>query len=104
MSLPSPVGLLSILQAAFPLTTATQPVSNRRMYGCTRIEHRNGRQQRRPQRRARVEPQRVGQNAALAAMLAYNDVFRFLALTFVAMLPLLFLMRKPKKGGAVMTH
>jgi hypothetical protein len=24
-----------------------------------------------------------------------NDVFRFLALTFVAMLPLLFLMRKP---------
>jgi hypothetical protein len=39
-----------------------------------------------------------------AAMLAYNDVFRFLALTFVAMLPLLFLMRKPKKGGAVMAH
>jgi DHA2 family multidrug resistance protein len=39
-----------------------------------------------------------------AAMLPYNDVFRFLALTFVAMLPLLFLMRKPKKGGAVMAH
>jgi hypothetical protein len=39
-----------------------------------------------------------------AAMLAYNDVFRFLTLTFVAMFPLLFLMRKPKKGGAVMAH
>ena len=39
-----------------------------------------------------------------AAMLAYNDVLRFLALMFVAMLPLLFLMRKPKKGGAVMAH
>ena len=39
-----------------------------------------------------------------AAMLAYNDVFRFLALMFVAMLPLLFLMRKPKKAGAVMAH
>ena len=39
-----------------------------------------------------------------AAMLAYNDVFRFLALMFVAMLPLLFLMRKPKKGGAVIAH
>jgi DHA2 family multidrug resistance protein len=39
-----------------------------------------------------------------AAMLAYNDVFRFLALTFVALLPLLFLMRKPTKGGAVMAH
>ena len=39
-----------------------------------------------------------------AAMLAYNDVFRFLALMFVVMLPLLFLMRKPKKAGAVMAH
>ena len=39
-----------------------------------------------------------------AAMLAYNDLFRFLAFMFVAMLPLLFLMRKPKKGGAVMAH
>lgn len=38
------------------------------------------------------------------AMLAYNGVFRFLALTFMAMLPLLFLMRNPKKGGAVMAH
>jgi hypothetical protein len=37
-------------------------------------------------------------------MLVYNDVFRFLALTFVATLPLLLLMRKPKKGGAVMAH
>jgi DHA2 family multidrug resistance protein len=39
-----------------------------------------------------------------AAMLAYNDTFRFLALTFVLMLPLIFLMRKPKKGKAVMAH
>jgi len=39
-----------------------------------------------------------------AAMLAYNDVFRFLALMFIVMLPLIFLMRKPKKGGAVMAH
>jgi DHA2 family multidrug resistance protein len=39
-----------------------------------------------------------------AAMLAYNDVFRFLALMFIALLPLVFLMRKPKKGGAVMAH
>jgi DHA2 family multidrug resistance protein len=39
-----------------------------------------------------------------AAMLAYNDTFRFLALMFVLMLPLLFLMRKPKKGKAVMAH
>jgi DHA2 family multidrug resistance protein len=39
-----------------------------------------------------------------AAMLAYNDVFRFLGLMFLVMLPLIFLMRKPKKGGAVMAH
>jgi DHA2 family multidrug resistance protein len=39
-----------------------------------------------------------------AAMLAYNDTFRFLALTFVLMLPLVFLMRKPKKAKAVMAH
>jgi DHA2 family multidrug resistance protein len=40
-----------------------------------------------------------------AAMLAYNDVFRFLAVMFLAMLPLIFLMRKAKKGGgAVMSH
>jgi DHA2 family multidrug resistance protein len=40
-----------------------------------------------------------------AAMLAYNDVFRFLALMFLVMFPLIFLMRKPKKGGgAAMAH
>jgi MFS transporter, DHA2 family, multidrug resistance protein len=39
-----------------------------------------------------------------AAMLAYNDTFRFLAVMFIALLPLVFLMRKPKKGGAVMAH
>ena len=39
-----------------------------------------------------------------AAMLAYNDTFRLLALMFVVMLPLVFLMRKAKKGKAVMAH
>jgi len=39
-----------------------------------------------------------------AAMLSYNDAFRFLAMMFLLMLPLLFLMRKAKKGKAVMAH
>src|ERR1700676_1995517 len=39
-----------------------------------------------------------------AAMLSYNDAFRFLAVTFLLMLPLVFLMRKAKKGKAVMAH
>ncbi len=40
-----------------------------------------------------------------AAMLAYNDVFRFLGGMFVLMLPLLFLMQKPKGGkGPTMAH
>jgi DHA2 family multidrug resistance protein len=39
-----------------------------------------------------------------AAMLSYNDTFRFLAGTFLLMLPLVFLMRKAKKGKAVMAH
>jgi DHA2 family multidrug resistance protein len=40
-----------------------------------------------------------------AAMLSYNDTFRLLAGMFLLMLPLLLLMRKPKKaGGAVMVH
>jgi MFS transporter, DHA2 family, multidrug resistance protein len=41
-----------------------------------------------------------------AAMLAYNDTFLFLALTFVCMIPFLFLLRKPKKvkPGAAMMH
>ena len=39
-----------------------------------------------------------------AAMLSYNDTFRLLAAMFVLMLPLLFLMRKAKKGKAVMAH
>ena len=40
-----------------------------------------------------------------AAMLSYNDVFRFLGGMFLIMLPLLFLMRKPKPGtGSAMTH
>ncbi len=39
-----------------------------------------------------------------AAMLAYNDTFLFLAFIFVAMIPLLFLLRKPdaSKGPAMM--
>jgi DHA2 family multidrug resistance protein len=40
-----------------------------------------------------------------AAMLSYNDVFMFLALMFLAMFPLIFLMSKPKRGGAApMAH
>ncbi len=39
-----------------------------------------------------------------ATMLSYNDVFRFLAWMFVAMFPLIFLMRKAKKRGPVMAH
>jgi DHA2 family multidrug resistance protein len=39
-----------------------------------------------------------------ATMLSYNDVFRFLAGMFLLMFPLIFLMRKAKKGGAVMAH
>jgi MFS transporter, DHA2 family, multidrug resistance protein len=40
-----------------------------------------------------------------ASMLAYNDVFRFLGGMFLVMLPLLFLMKKPKKGkGSAMAH
>jgi hypothetical protein len=39
-----------------------------------------------------------------AAMLSYNDTFRFLALMFLIMFPLIFLMRRPKKGVAVMAH
>jgi MFS transporter, DHA2 family, multidrug resistance protein len=41
-----------------------------------------------------------------AAMLSYNDTFLFMSLMFVAMIPFLFLPRKPKPGkaGAAMTH
>jgi DHA2 family multidrug resistance protein len=41
-----------------------------------------------------------------AAMLSYNDTFRFLAIVFVAMFPFLLLLRKPKpkKGGPAMMH
>jgi MFS transporter, DHA2 family, multidrug resistance protein len=40
-----------------------------------------------------------------AAMLSYNDTFLFLAGMFVAMIPFLFLLRKPKgKLGAAMIH
>ncbi len=41
-----------------------------------------------------------------AAMLSYNDTFFFMALMFVAMIPFLFLLRKPKPGkaGAAMMH
>jgi hypothetical protein len=40
-----------------------------------------------------------------AAMLSYNDLFRFLAIMFLAMFPLIFLMKKPKHGGpAAMVH
>jgi len=39
-----------------------------------------------------------------AAMLAYNDTFFLLAVMFVCMIPLLFLLRKPKPGKAAMMH
>jgi MFS transporter, DHA2 family, multidrug resistance protein len=39
-----------------------------------------------------------------AAMLSYNDTFRLLAVMLLLMLPLLLLMRKAKKGKAVMAH
>ncbi len=39
-----------------------------------------------------------------AAMLSYDNTFRLLAAVFVLMLPLLFLMRKAKRGKAVMAH
>jgi DHA2 family multidrug resistance protein len=40
-----------------------------------------------------------------AAIMAFNDVFWLLAMTFLGMLPLIFLMRPPKKKrGAVMMH
>ena len=34
-----------------------------------------------------------------ASMLAYTDVFFILAVMFLACIPLIFLMKKPKKGG-----
>jgi MFS transporter, DHA2 family, multidrug resistance protein len=39
-----------------------------------------------------------------AAMLSYDDVFRFLGGMFLVMLPLILLMEKPKKKGPVMAH
>jgi DHA2 family multidrug resistance protein len=40
-----------------------------------------------------------------ASMLSYNDVFFILAMMFLAMFPLIFLMRKPKGGkGPAMSH
>jgi MFS transporter, DHA2 family, multidrug resistance protein len=40
-----------------------------------------------------------------ASMLSYNDVFRFLGFMFLIMLPLLFLMKKPRGGkGPAMAH
>jgi len=34
-----------------------------------------------------------------AAMIAYNDVFRILMWLFVIMLPFIFLMKRPRRGG-----
>jgi len=39
-----------------------------------------------------------------AAMLSYNDAFRFLAIMFIVMFPLIFLMQKPRKRGPAMAH
>jgi DHA2 family multidrug resistance protein len=40
-----------------------------------------------------------GMVAQQAAMLAYSDVFFILAVMFLACIPLIFIMKKPKKGG-----
>lgn len=47
---------LYILHAAFPLTTLTEPVLNRGMYGCARVEQCDERKQGRRRQRARIEP------------------------------------------------
>jgi DHA2 family multidrug resistance protein len=39
-----------------------------------------------------------------AAMLSYNDVFFILAIIFLMMAPLILLMRRAKRAGAVMAH
>ncbi len=39
-----------------------------------------------------------------AAMLSYNDVFRLLGVMFLLMLPMIFIMRKPKGHGPGMAH
>jgi DHA2 family multidrug resistance protein len=39
-----------------------------------------------------------------AAMLSYNEVFLILALIFLAMAPLVLMMKKPKGGGAMIGH
>jgi DHA2 family multidrug resistance protein len=39
-----------------------------------------------------------------AAMLAYNDSFRFLAGVFVVMIPFVFWMKRPKRGKPMMAH
>jgi MFS transporter, DHA2 family, multidrug resistance protein len=39
-----------------------------------------------------------------AAILSYNDVFRLLGVMFLLMLPMIFLMKKPKGHGPGMSH
>jgi len=39
-----------------------------------------------------------------ASMLAYNDVFFYLAILFVVMFPLIFLMKRPQRGKVAMGH
>jgi DHA2 family multidrug resistance protein len=39
-----------------------------------------------------------------AAMLSYNDVFFILSIVFLMMAPLILLMKRPKRGGAVVAH
>ena len=39
-----------------------------------------------------------------ATMMSYNDVFRLLGVLFLAMLPLIALMKKPKAGGGLAAH
>ena len=39
-----------------------------------------------------------------AAMLAYNDTFRFMAGMFVIMIPFVFWMKRPRRGKPAMAH
>jgi hypothetical protein len=45
-----------------------------------------------------------GAVARQAAMLSYIDCFRFLAFAILAMVPMVFLMKKSKPGGGMAVH
>jgi len=55
-------------------------------------------------REAAVQAILYGQMQRHAAMLAYLDNFRFLALLFIALIPIVFLMKKVRLGAGGMGH